>query len=465
MDDRTDLVFINASNPTHFRDQNVRRTIRRRAMRDIGKARRKAKNPPAVTFTWQPLEPPVPCLDSYPRPWPGGIDSDPRSRELIHFMHADAEYNYRPFRKVWFAMALSDQSAFILCKANAAMFLEKARLRDGDEFRYEHCAETLGYYGQCVREVTRRLSDPVDCVSEGVFTAILGLICHDLYVGTLDRWAYHIRGLARIVSMRGGIGDLDANLQLFACWFDVVGSVARDLPPQMPPASVYLDGLATYAEGKQTCGMRLDGILDDIRNMQSSEDTDIYCLVGILERMAALAGFVNEHSSREPGFWKSEDDMRPLRLLGPVTHDLLSMPRANPCTFNGFQVIREMARLVILILLGGVKTKYGMSAPEINTLQTKLSTLVLVTAKRQMVLPFPLLQLWCLVVAALLASGPARKMYVQEISSHIKGINIPDGTGAVAAARDVIWIEDLASADTISFLIFDIDMVYTDEQR
>lgn len=85
MDDQADLVFINASNPTHFWNQNVRRTVRRRAMRDIGKTRRKAKNPPAVTFAWQPVEPPVRCLDSYPRPWPGGIDSDPRARELIHF--------------------------------------------------------------------------------------------------------------------------------------------------------------------------------------------------------------------------------------------------------------------------------------------------------------------------------------------------------------------------------------------
>lgn len=83
-------------------------------------------------------------------------------------------------------MALTDQSAFILCKANAAMFLEKARLRNGDEFRYEHCAETLSYYGQCVREVSSRLSDPVDCVSEGVFTTILGLICHDVCTAFLS---------------------------------------------------------------------------------------------------------------------------------------------------------------------------------------------------------------------------------------------------------------------------------------
>ena len=265
--------------------------------------------------------------------------------------------------------------------------------------------------------------------------------------------------------MRGGLGDLDANLQLFACWFDVVGSVARDLPPRMAPPSVHLDSLAAYAMGKRTRGMRLDGILDDIGNVQAPEDMDVSCLVGVLGKMAALANFINIHSSREPGFWKSEDDMRPLQLLGPVTHELLSMPRADSSTLNDFQVIREMARLAMLILLAGVKTRYEMSAPEMGYLQTKLSTLVSVSFNKQTVLPLPVLQLWCLFVAALLLSGPERRMYVQVISLRMADINIQDGTGAVAAARNIIWIEDLASADAISSLIFDIDMVYADEQR
>lgn len=264
--------------------------------------------------------------------------------------------------------------------------------------------------------------------------------------------------------MRGGLGDLDANLQLFACWFDVVGSVARDLPPRMPPTSMHLDSLAAYAMGKRTRGMRLDGILDDIGNVQAPEDMDISCLVGVLGKIAALAEFINIHSSREPGFWKSEDDMRPLQLLGPVTHELLSMPRADSSTLGGFDAIREMARLAMLILLAWVKTKYGMSAPEMDYLQKKLSTLVSVSVNKQTVLPLPVLQLWCLVIAVLSdPSGASRRMYVQEISLCMADINIQDGTGAVAAARDVIWIEDLASADAISSLIFDIDMVYADE--
>lgn len=75
-------------------------------------------------------------------------------------------------------MALHDRSAFILCKANAAMFLEETR--HPDTFRYEKCEEALTYYGQCVRQVTERLSDAQESTSEGIFTSILGLICHDV---------------------------------------------------------------------------------------------------------------------------------------------------------------------------------------------------------------------------------------------------------------------------------------------
>jgi hypothetical protein len=75
-------------------------------------------------------------------------------------------------------MALCDPSAFMLSMANAAMFLDEAR--NPDTFRYENSSEALRYYGQCVEQVTTRLSDPADCTSVGVITTILGLICHDV---------------------------------------------------------------------------------------------------------------------------------------------------------------------------------------------------------------------------------------------------------------------------------------------
>lgn len=82
-----DFVFVNTSNPDRFRDKDVQRTVRKRVMRDIGKARRKSNHVSAVTFVWQPshplirLESPAPCLQLNALP----VEIDSRALELIHF--------------------------------------------------------------------------------------------------------------------------------------------------------------------------------------------------------------------------------------------------------------------------------------------------------------------------------------------------------------------------------------------
>jgi hypothetical protein len=90
----------------------------------------------------------------------------------------DADYVYRPFRTVWFSMAMSDASAFHLSLANAAMFLDQ-RIH-AHSFSYDKSIECLKYYGQCVNQISRRLESFDDSVSEGVITTVLGLICHDV---------------------------------------------------------------------------------------------------------------------------------------------------------------------------------------------------------------------------------------------------------------------------------------------
>ncbi|KAJ5223883.1 hypothetical protein N7468_008425 [Penicillium chermesinum] len=232
MESTNGLLFITVANPDEVKNKDTQRAIRRRVMRDIGRSRRKPKSQPAVTFIGQPHQIDhnqkdflCPALESSPLP----IDLDNRARQLAHFMQSEADYRYRPFRGIWFEMALRDGSAFKLSMANAAMFLDEAH--HPTTFKYERSAEALAYYGESVRQVTRRLADPIDRASEGLMTAVLGLICHDLYVGTLDRWAYHIQGLKHIIQLRNGFCGLNGNLQLFASWFDVVGSVVKDTPP------------------------------------------------------------------------------------------------------------------------------------------------------------------------------------------------------------------------------------------
>ncbi|CAL5874562.1 uncharacterized protein PFLUO_LOCUS8858 [Penicillium psychrofluorescens] len=352
------LVFVNVAHPDEIHAKDTQRTIRKRVMRDIGRSRRRQKRIPALTFAWQPTSiSPTVSLESSPLP----VELDPRARELIHFMHAEADYQYRPFRTVWFTMSLLDHSAFKLAMANAAMFLDEKH--NPRTFRYEHCHEALQYYGQCVRQITDRLADPTDCTSEGVVATILGLICHDSYVGTWDRWAYHIRGLERIFRIRGGLHGLNGDLLLFAYWFDVMGSVVQDSPPRLSgyPSPSCIPNARRDAPFKR--------ILSEV--YVHSED-----LALAINRLAAVSDFVNAYYHR-PRFWKQEDDLSSLSMLGPATHILLSLPRFDASdNSNCFEFVHEMTRLALLILLAGLKRAYALAAAEMGLLQSKLSRLL-----------------------------------------------------------------------------------------
>lgn len=93
-------------------------------------------------------------------------------------VNAESDYVFRPFRTVWFSMALTDATAFQLCMANAAMFM--AQRKQPATFQYQKCSEVLEYYGKCLGQITKRLECRDDCTSEGVIVTILGLICHDV---------------------------------------------------------------------------------------------------------------------------------------------------------------------------------------------------------------------------------------------------------------------------------------------
>lgn len=125
------------------------------------------------------------------------VKLDSRALQLIHFsmwfmfnsfaflrtewffiVHGDADYVYRPFRRIWLTMSLTDPAAFHLTLANAAMFLDQHT--HTSDFKYEKSTECLTYYGKCVRQITERLGSIDDSVSEGVITTVLGLLCHDV---------------------------------------------------------------------------------------------------------------------------------------------------------------------------------------------------------------------------------------------------------------------------------------------
>jgi hypothetical protein len=86
-----------------------------------------------------------------------------------------------------------------------------------------------------------------------------------------------------------------------------------------------------------------------------------------------VADFVNDNAHR-PQFWKHENDLSAIKLIGPATHFLLSMPSLSAPTLNdsidSVGLLKEMVRLVLLILLAGLKG-FSLTSDELGPLQEK----------------------------------------------------------------------------------------------
>ncbi|PYI04693.1 hypothetical protein BO78DRAFT_347280, partial [Aspergillus sclerotiicarbonarius CBS 121057] len=417
------FVFVNISRPDEIKSASTQRTIRRRVMREIGRSRR--THPRSLTWNLALKPSADPAVESIPASldpcnntfYPTPLDD--RGLQLMHFMTSDRDYVFRPFRTVWFTMALTDTSAVLVALANAAMFLDQ-KLR-AQTYRYETSTECLTYYGQCVQQVTRRLGDARENLGEGVITTILGLVCHDLYTGMLDRWNTDICGLGRIFQLRGGYRGLDANVARFAGWLDVVGSVMEDTRPRLPiPPEFETQPPDVVAPG-------LRSLLHDLGSMDDS------CEIATAFRHASFIIQTIEESLRHPEApWKHENNLTVIELFGPATHFLLSMTRPTEveCDAMGVQLLQEAIRLALLLLLAGLKEEvFLFTSHERDYLQYKFSALVPQLRAADYDDSCLKLYLWALVTVSLLSHLSQPGLYVDDIRSALDRLGITSTEG------------------------------------
>lgn len=90
------------------------------------------------------------------------------------------DYGYKPFRSVFLRLALSDATAFTLSLAYAVLFQDQAIHGQSEEADFTDIPESIKYYSRSVRDLTARLNDPIDRLSEGVIGTITGFVCHDV---------------------------------------------------------------------------------------------------------------------------------------------------------------------------------------------------------------------------------------------------------------------------------------------
>ncbi|OJK01441.1 hypothetical protein ASPACDRAFT_41702 [Aspergillus aculeatus ATCC 16872] len=447
-----DLVFVNISRPDEIKAASTQRTIRRTVMRDIGRSRRTQRKP----RTWalsvrQTINPSRTAVDPLPSltntSVPASIDPcntayypvhlDDRDLQLLHFMTSDKDYVFRPFRSVWFSMALTDPSAIFVALANAAMFFDQ-RVR-AQEFKYETSSACLAYYGRCVQQVRARLGSVKESLSEGVITAVLGLICHDLYVGMGDRWNTQFTGLERIIRCRGGYHGLSPNVALFAFWLDVVGSVAEDARPRMPKPL----GLAAYLDAAppDVIAPSVRDLLDDL----SISDGAFCDVVVAFNYVISVAITVDGVQCDPEPSWQREDSLTIIKLFGPATHFLLSMSRPMDLHSSPQETkfLREAIRLALLLLLAALKKDvFRFTSSEWPHLQRKFTALVAFIPLTKYDALCLKLYLWALVTVSLVTDPEPIDLYTVGTRSVISSLGI-DVNDALKLVKSILWVDAL----------------------
>ncbi|RAO69408.1 uncharacterized protein BHQ10_005420 [Talaromyces amestolkiae] len=370
------LFFVNSSHPDDVKKKGIQRSIRSHSIRNAALRSRptRKERPQAITYALKEVyitadtgifQDRILC-ERCPIPkslglWPFPCELQPRAQELIYFMNAESDYVFRPFRTVWFSMALTDATAFQLCMANAAMFM--AQRKQPDTFEY-----------------------------------------------------------------------------------DTVGSATHDIYPQFPE---YMWDLSPPFPHRRT------PLLEQIIfRLGESDCVAMEFIIDALDGIRYIAETVNT-SQKEPEFWRREDDLSPLHMIGPITHTLLSVPRVNPKdNVSVMGLVCEIARLAILILLAALKRMYSffLNEIELTTLTAKFSSVLL---KYRQTLSLGQredhsnhLQLWAMLTVAALQPFTDRTLYVTEIRKCMKYLDIKSATNAFQLSHDIAWIDVVGGTDS-----------------
>lgn len=165
----------------------------------------------------------------------------------------------------------------------------------------------------------------------------------------------------------------------------------------------------------------------------------------VLRMVHSLAEVINSRC-REFGFWKQ--DIGALTLIGPCAHFLLSIPRlpdhSDLSPVSEGLIIREMVRLVCLMLISGLRHLFGLPAVERVVLHNRFAKFV-VRHGRSVSNDNLDLKVWAFVTAIFLQKQKSCQIYTELLLANIIPLGLSKPS-LLSIARDTLWIDALATA-------------------
>lgn len=234
-----------------------------------------------------------------------------------------------------------------------------------------------------------------------------------------------------------------------ACRFEITGCAVLDaapglpIPPGLPQASV------------MNCQLS-PALVNVVRTLANLESSQLLKAYRALEQTALVADHLNRNGHKAQ-FWKNR--IEATIVLGPAAHYALSVPRLGsegfPGHHTGHDVLCEMVRLALLMLIAGMKKAFSLVAGEMTAFQQKFDDLLPLTTEALDICPE--LGLWCMIVVACTRSPVLPHSLIMNVQEAMARMSIDTATQAIEVASSIIWV-DAVMATGAGRLIIDIDM-------
>ncbi|ORY19314.1 hypothetical protein BCR34DRAFT_472425 [Clohesyomyces aquaticus] len=235
--------FVNLTHPDELKEEQMQLYIRRLAMTEVGRKRRKPRTKRARNEIILEFHSParrqgtIPDFDRF-----GGgevdpftaypIDLDKSSRALVANIFRQNGNHCRQLRGSWWPVGLYDAAAFHNVLSNSRLFI---LMFHAGSYVSEDDSESLFHHTTALQLVNEKLKDPAHHKSDELIGTVCSFMCHEYIIGKYGRFNEHRDALMKIIELKGGIDAITREeLRITVSWCDLVGSFPQDIPPKIP---------------------------------------------------------------------------------------------------------------------------------------------------------------------------------------------------------------------------------------
>ncbi|PVI04305.1 hypothetical protein DM02DRAFT_625013 [Periconia macrospinosa] len=440
---KTVFNFVNLTHPNELKDEETQLRIRRLAMTEFGRTRRKPKtkrekNEIVFEIREPPAEqPPVPIerfgagavdpFTAYP------IELDDTSRELVAFIFRDNSTHSRQLRGSWYPVGLADKVSFHNLLSNSRLYMLQELT--GSFFRQDDVL-SLSHHNTALRLMAEKMNDPKQHDSDEMLASVSSFMAHHLQhvLGTFLGWEQHRSALARVVQLRGGIDFItDENLRITISWCDLIGSFSQDIPSIVPmPHKWKNDANSPPGSPRQPCHVSL---------AWKKELPMMLEWITIFDDIAQLISL--DRALREKDFQRAATSGS---WMEPTIFRLLAFRPLHRGTERE-DVIEEVCRLGTMLFLAPIWRWLGAAPVWTNCISQNLLSVL----SNHMIEwgGLKCLLLWTLYFAAIETQDSREKsQYSFILAVLMNGSHIDGWHELMEIVKDVLWVEQVfASSD------------------